>query len=100
MLLGDSIIERTSFEMKGLSKLNRRQTKGTVYIQGRVRGYVNGVIDADVNGVLTGQLNALMSTTGEEKPELLGDGAEKPDDETKKENKNSAKGEDKKDEKN
>ena len=104
LLLGDSIIERTSFEMKGLSKLNRRQTKGTVYIQGRVRGYVNGVIDADVNGVLTGQLNALMSTTGEEKPELLGDGAEKPDekpaDETKNENNNSAKGEDKKDEEN
>ena len=104
LLLGDSIIERTSFEMKGLSKLNRRQTKGTVYIQGRVRGYVNGVIDADVNGVLTGQLNALMSTKGEENPELLGDGAEKPDekpaDETKNENKNSAKGEDKKDEEN
>ena len=104
LLLGDSIIERTSFEMKGLSKLNRRQTKGTVYIQGRVRGYVNGVIDADVNGVLTGQLNALMSTTGEENPELLGDGAEKPvekpADETKNENENSAKGEDKKDEEN
>ena len=61
LVLGDFIIEKTSFEMKPIVPQTRQAT-GTMHLQGRVRGYVSGVIDADVNGVLRGQLNAIIST--------------------------------------
>ena len=61
LVLGDFIIEKTSFKMKPIVPQTRQAT-GTMHLQGRVRGYVSGVIDADVNGVLRGQLNAIIST--------------------------------------
>ena len=64
LVLGDSIIERTSFKMKGI-ELNTRTASGTLLVQGHVRGYVSGVVDADFNGVLHGQINAAISTDGQ-----------------------------------
>lgn len=61
LVLGDSIIERTSFEMHGLERITRSAT-GTVRINGRVRGYVSGVVDAEIHGILHGQINAAVST--------------------------------------
>ena len=61
LVLGDSIIERTSFHIKGLEPKTRTAT-GTVRIQGHVRGYISGMMDADVDGVLHGQLNAMLTT--------------------------------------
>ena len=61
LVLGDVIIERTSFEMKGLAGATRN-VSGTMHINGRVRGYINGVVDADIKGVLHGQFNAAIST--------------------------------------
>ena len=60
-VLGDVIIERTSFEMKGIAGATRN-VSGTMHINGRVRGYINGVVDADIKGVLHGQFNAAIST--------------------------------------
>ena len=64
LVLGDSIINRTSFQIKGLEPKTRTAT-GTVRIRGHVRGYISGVVDAEVDGVLHGQLNAMISTDTE-----------------------------------
>lgn len=63
LVLGDSIINRTSFQLKGIEPRTRVAT-GTMRVQGHVRGYVSGVVDADFDGVLHGQLNASVSTDG------------------------------------
>ena len=61
LILGDTIIERTSFEMKGVSGMTRTAS-GTMHVNGRVRGYINGVVDAEIKGVLHGQFNASIAT--------------------------------------
>ena len=61
LVLGDSIIERTSFKLRGIER-NTRTASGTVRIQGHIRGFVSGVVDADFNGILHGDLNAAVST--------------------------------------
>ena len=61
LILGDTIIERTSFEMKGVAGMTHTAS-GTMHINGRVRGYINGVVDADINGVLHGQFSANIAT--------------------------------------
>ena len=61
LVLGDSIIERTKFQIKGLEPKTKTAT-GMVRIQGHVRGYISGMVDAEVDGVLHGQLNAKLST--------------------------------------
>ena len=64
LVLGDSIINRTSFKIKGLTPKTRAAT-GTVFIRGHVRGFINGVVDADIEGVLHGQMNATIATEGQ-----------------------------------
>ncbi len=64
LVLGDSIIERTRFQIKGLEP-KRREATGTIRIQGRVRGYVSGIVDGDFDGILHGQLDATIATGGE-----------------------------------
>ena len=64
LVLGDSIIERTSFKLKGIETKTRTAT-GTVRVQGHVRGYINGGVDADIHGIIHGQLNASVSTDGQ-----------------------------------
>ena len=72
LILGDTIIERTSFEMKGVAGM-ARTASGTMHVNGRVRGYINGVIDADIKGVLHGQFSANIATGTEftvDKPDM------------------------------
>lgn len=64
LVLGDSIIERTSFKMRGID-LNIKNTSGTMHVQGHLRGYISGVVDADFNGILHGQMNVSVSTDSE-----------------------------------
>ncbi len=61
LLLGDSIIERTAFTMKVPDKIQR--TSGTVFVDGRVRGYVSGILDANIRGVIKGDVRAMVDTT-------------------------------------
>ena len=64
LLVGDSIVERTSFAMKApidLSRINR-SASGSMRVSGRVRGYVNGVIDAEIKGTLNGTLKASVTS--------------------------------------
>ena len=61
LLIGDTIVERTSFDVKvpvDLSRVNR----GNMRVSGRVRGYVNGVIDAEIKGTLNGTLKASVTS--------------------------------------
>ena len=64
LLIGDTIVERTSFDVKvpvDLSRVNRTAS-GNMRFSGRVRGYVNGVIDAEIKGTLNGTLNASVTS--------------------------------------
>ena len=61
LVLGDSIINRTSFRLPVLESKARVAT-GTMRIQGHVRGQINGIVDADISGVIHGQINATVST--------------------------------------
>ena len=64
LVLGDSIIERTSFRLKAFEP-KAKVASGTIRVQGHVRGYVSGIIDADIEGIIHGQINASVSTNGE-----------------------------------
>jgi predicted RND superfamily exporter protein len=64
LVLGDSIIERTRFRLKG-KDAGPKQVAGTMLIRGRIRGFVHGYVDANVEGVLHGQLDATVSTGSE-----------------------------------
>ena len=66
LVLGDSIINRTSFRLPTMEPRLQKAT-GTVRVQGRVRGYISGVVDADIHGIIHGQLNASVTTDGLEK---------------------------------
>ena len=60
LLLGDTIIERTSFTIK---KRERTQMSGSgIAVTGLVRGYVNGRIDAVVNGIIVGDIDAKIES--------------------------------------
>ena len=64
LLIGDTIVERTSFDVKvpvDLSRVNRTAS-GNMRGSGRVRGYVNGVIDAEIKGTLNGTLKASVTS--------------------------------------
>jgi len=61
LVLGDSIIERTRFHVKGL-EIPTRTATGTMRVQGHVRGHIDGYVDGYFDGLLHGQLNAAVST--------------------------------------
>ena len=85
LVLGDKIIEKTSFEMKGI-ELGEREETGTMFVNGRVRGYVSGVLDADVVGMLHGRVHAMIATgDGLDVVEEDPDAVEKAKEEFKKE---------------
>ncbi|MBQ7935931.1 MAG: MMPL family transporter [Clostridia bacterium] len=64
LVLGDSIIERTSFKMKRL-ELPTRKVSGTMRVQGHLRGYVSGMVDGEFKGTIRGEVNAALSTGGQ-----------------------------------
>ena len=60
LLLGDTIIEKTSFTIK---KRERTQvSSGKIAVTGLVHGYVNGRIDAIVNGIIIGDVDARIES--------------------------------------
>lgn len=66
LLLGDSVIERTSFAFRKLD-LPIRDMTGVIYVQGRVRGYVSGTIDANVSGIIRGDVKGTIETLEDKK---------------------------------
>jgi len=61
LVLGDSIIERTRFKLKGI-QATPQSTTGTAFINGRIKGYISGMVDAEFKGILRGQMNATVTT--------------------------------------
>ena len=61
LVLGDSIIEKTSFKLK-TPELKKVQTaSGTMKLQGYVKGYICGQVDGEFTGSLKGDLNATLA---------------------------------------
>lgn len=56
LLLGDSVVEKTSFSINRSTQL--QSLSGTMRVNGHLRGYVNGFIDADIRGIVNGTVRA------------------------------------------
>ncbi len=61
LLLGDTIIERTAFNIKYPALIQTAEASGKVYLDGKVKGRISGRIDAEVHGVLEGEVTAMVS---------------------------------------
>lgn len=61
LLLGDTIIEKTAFNLKYPALVHTVGASGKVYLDGRVRGTISGHIDAEVHGVLDGEVSAVVT---------------------------------------
>ncbi len=59
LVLGDHIIERTSFELNHIN-LTAKSYSGLVRVQGRIKGQVNGTIEGSFNGILRGDMEAVV----------------------------------------
>lgn len=66
LVLGDSIIEKTRFKLKGIER-KVQNSSGTMKVKGHVRGYISGVVDADFDGLLHGEFNASITTENHNK---------------------------------
>ena len=63
LVLGDRIVEKTSFQMKLPAASARSQRmSGTTFVNGRVRGRISGFVDAEIHGVIRGDIAAIMSS--------------------------------------
>ena len=60
LLLGDSIIEKTKFDLKKPDII--KKDSGVIFLNGRVRGKISGIIDANINGLIKGDINALVES--------------------------------------
>ena len=60
LILGDTIIEKTSFVLK--PPLTPVRSSGTLRVHGRVRGFVSGIMDAEVHGIIQGTLSAMVDS--------------------------------------
>ncbi len=60
LVLGDAIIEKTSFSVP-LPEL-RQEIRGSMNVRGRIRGYVNGYVDANIHGSIRGEVRAMVET--------------------------------------
>lgn len=59
LILGDTIIERTSFELNRIN-LSSQSYSGVIRVQGRLRGRVNGVLEGSFSGIIRGDMDALI----------------------------------------
>lgn len=64
LVLGDSIINRTSFRFKKAQRPAISAT-GAVYVSGRIKGRVSGEVDGKFVGIIRGNVEASISTDTE-----------------------------------
>ncbi|MBR5375702.1 MAG: MMPL family transporter, partial [Lachnospiraceae bacterium] len=67
LLLGEKVIDRTSFKVSVPIKLNRNF--GVMRVDGFVQGQFNATIVGEVHAVVTGEMNALVRSGSVMKPE-------------------------------
>ena len=70
LLLGDVIVEKTSFNVKYPVLMQTYSANGKVYLDGMVRGTISGKINAEVHGVLEGDVVATVNIN-QQSPILL-----------------------------
>lgn len=61
LLLGDTIIEKTAFNIKHPALIQTTSASGKVYLDGMVKGVISGKIDAEIHGVLEGDVTAVVN---------------------------------------
>ncbi|MBQ7463749.1 MAG: MMPL family transporter, partial [Lachnospiraceae bacterium] len=82
LLMGEKVIDMTSFKVSVPIKLNRNF--GVMRVDGFVQGQFNGTIVGELHGVVTGEMNALVRSGNitmleqEQAPEKTEAGEEKP----------------------
>ena len=59
LVIGNRIIDATSFEMKG-ADIAEREDMGTMRVKGRIHGYVDGYIDGEVDAIVHGRVHAAV----------------------------------------
>ena len=59
LVVGNQIIEKTSFSMKG-PEISQREDLGMMRVRGKLHGYVEGIIDGDVDAVVYGRIHAAV----------------------------------------
>ena len=63
LVLGDRIVEKTSFQMKlPAAPIVSQRLSGTTFVNGRVRGRISGFVDAEIHGVVKGDISAIMAS--------------------------------------
>lgn len=75
LLLGDTIIDRTTFNIKYPAIVQTTEAVGMVRLDGRIRGTVSGKIDAEVHGVLMGDVSAVISAGNPDAVKAIGGAA-------------------------
>ena len=60
LLLGDTIIEKTSFTLKKTDRI--QHISGFMRVKGHVRGYVSGIVDADISGIVHVEIIAQLDS--------------------------------------
>ena len=59
LVIGNKIIDATSFEMKG-PDIQEREDVGTMHVKGRMHGYVEGYIEGEVDAIVRGRVHAAV----------------------------------------
>jgi len=60
LLLGDKIVEKTSFSMPKAAARPEKKTNGKVQLDGRVKGYISGTVDGVISGTVDGEVNVTL----------------------------------------
>jgi len=61
LVIGDKIVERTSFSMKGASiDMSEYEDFGHMHVKGRMNGWVEGIIVGEVDAVVSGRVHAMV----------------------------------------
>ena len=60
LLLGDKIVEKTSFSMPKVAARPEKKANGKVQLDGRVKGYISGTVDGVISGTVDGEVNVTL----------------------------------------
>lgn len=77
LVLGDKIIEKTSFSMKFAKQ--KKTHSGKVFVDGRIKGYINGHVDGTFSGTVNGNFDASVSNGKAEQEENVKESEENKD---------------------
>ncbi|MCD8039687.1 MAG: MMPL family transporter [Lachnospiraceae bacterium] len=70
LLLGEKIIDRTSFAVSMPVKLGGARMDGLMRVDGMVRGHINGTVTGEIHGFIRGEANLLVNMgTLEQRPD-------------------------------